>query len=115
MLKVDAQTSHSLAKGNSNEHLCSHPYNENAVIFKIKVITCDKSWFSFNITEKLSTNLHTGRISVHKDKIKHEWAIQIQSYDQFLSISKIVFMLIGYLKVCTLISSTTRFLTSLTS
>jgi len=35
------------------------------------IITCDESWFFFNMTQKESTNPCTGRAPVHQSKRNH--------------------------------------------
>jgi len=45
--------------------------NKNDPNILQNVITCDKSWFFFNTTQKVSTNTCTGSAQVHQGKRKH--------------------------------------------
>ena len=44
---------------------------ENGPNFLENIITCDKSCFFFNMTQKVSANPCTGRAPVHQGKRKH--------------------------------------------
>jgi len=45
--------------------------NENDPDFLEYIITCDESWFFFNMTQQLSATPCTGLAPVHRGKRKH--------------------------------------------